>query len=137
MKVLDMIKARTPVIAVLALLTPGLALADPQTACSIDASSQIEIGNCLTEADRIANATVALALDFATTAAKELGETTGRASALPALNVGQAGWVAYRDQHCDFVGATYGGGSGTGIAIKSCRIALARARTDDLMRYTQ
>lgn len=132
-----MIKIRSPIFAVLTLFAPGVAFADPQAACSIDASNQIEIGDCLTDAERIANATVALALDLALNAASELDEATGRASALPALNAGQAGWVAYRDQHCDFVGATYGGGSGTGIAIKSCRIALTRARADDLMRYTQ
>jgi len=124
-------------IAVLALWVPGLATADPQSECSIDASSQIEIGDCLTNAEGIADATVASALDFAMQAAQELDEVTGRESSVPALKAGQAGWMAYRDQHCDFVGTTYGGGSGTGIAIRSCRIALARLRADDLMRYTQ
>ena len=62
---------------------------------------------------------------------------TERETSVPALTAGQASWEAYRTAQCEFVGTTYGGGSGTGIAIRSCRIALARARADDLMRYVQ
>jgi len=130
-------KARLPLIAILTFWAPGLAIADPQSECSVDASSQVEIGNCLDTAEHVADATVASSLGFAMSAVQELDETTGRASAVPALKAGQAAWSAYRDQHCEFVGATYGGGSGTGIAIKSCRVDLARARADDLMRYAQ
>jgi len=128
---------RFPLIALLALFAPGSVFADPQSECSVDASSQVEIGNCLSEAERVADTTVALALDFATQAAQRLDEVTQRNSSVPALKAGQDGWLAYRDQHCEFVGTTYGGGSGTGIAIQSCRVTLARARADELMRYVQ
>ncbi len=74
-------------------------------------------------------------LSFAMNAAKELDETTGRAVAEPALEAAQAAWDAYRNDHCDYVGATFGGGSGTGIAINSCRIELGRDRADTLLRY--
>lgn len=126
-----------PLVTVLSLVAPAVALADPQLECSIDASSQVGIGECLNEAARVADATVALALEFAMQAAKGLDETTERTTSVPALTASQAGWEAYRDRQCEFVGTTYGGGSGTGIAIQSCRISLARARADDLMRYAQ
>ena len=62
--------------------------------------------------------------------AKELDDVTGRTVALPALEKAQAAWSAYRDTHCDYVGATFGGGSGTGIGINSCKIELARSRAE-------
>jgi len=132
-----MIKVRTKIAATFLLLVPVTAIADPQAECSIGASSQVEIGNCLTEVEKVADATVAVALGFAMDVAKELDDVTKRESSVPALTAAQAGWEAYRDQHCEFVGTTYGGGSGTGIAIRSCRIALARSRADDLMGYVQ
>lgn len=132
-----MIKTCLPVIIGVFLATASTGLADPQAECSIDATSQIEIGNCLTEAERIADATVAAALGYAMQAAQELDDVTGRETSVPALIAAQAGWEDYRARHCEFVATTYGGGSGTGIAIRSCRIALARTRTDDLMRYAQ
>lgn len=128
---------RFPLIALVALFIPGSAFADPQSECSVDASTQINIGVCLSAAETVADATVTSALDFAMQAAQELDEVTQRKSSVPALKAGQDGWLAYRDQHCVFVGTTYGGGSGTGIAIQSCRVALARARADELMRYVQ
>lgn len=124
-------------IAVIAALVPAIAYGDPQAECSVTASSQTEIGDCLQAAETVADETVASSLDFAMQAAQELDEVTERQSSVPALTASQAGWLVYRDQHCDFVGTTYGGGSGTGIAIRSCRIALARARADALMRYVQ
>jgi len=80
---------------------------------------------------------VQLALGFARKAAEELDGATGRVVAVPALESGQAAWSIYRDQHCEFVGATFGGGGGTGIAIRSCRVELGRARVDELMKYAQ
>ena len=77
-----------------------------------------------------------VALGFAMEAAKSLDTVTEREAALPALEAGQAAWSAYRDQHCEYVGVTFGGGSGTGMAIRGCRIELARARTNALMGFT-
>ncbi len=76
-------------------------------------------------------------LGFVTASAQELDTVTGRKVAVPALEAGQAAWVAYRDLHCEFVGATFGGGSGTGAAIRGCRIELGRARADALLEFTQ
>ena len=128
---------RFALVAFAALIAPGGAVADPQSECGVNDSSQVEIGACLSAAETVADATVASALDFAMQAAQELDEVTQRKSSVPALMAGQNGWLAYRDQHCEFVGTTYGGGSGTGIAIQSCRVALTRARADELMRYVQ
>lgn len=114
---------------------PLPALADPATECG--GSSQVEIGNCVADTLQRVDATVETYLGFATRAAEELDQATGRKLAVPALEASQTAWSAYRDAHCDYVGATFGGGSGTGIGIDSCRIELGRARAADLMRYVR
>lgn len=111
--------------------------ADPIMECSTQADNQVEIGYCLAEVAENVDAAVVTALGFAMESARELDTVTGRKAAVPALTAGQAAWAAYRDRHCEFVGATYGGGSGTGIAIAGCRIELGRARADTLMKFVQ
>lgn len=119
----------------LSLCLPLAAVADPASECG--GSSQVEIGACVSDTLARVDATVELYLGFAMAAAQELDEVTGRKVAAPALTVSQDAWAAYRDAHCEYVGATFGGGSGTGIGINSCRIELGRDRARDLMRYTQ
>ncbi len=114
---------------------PLNAFADPATECG--GSSQVEIGTCVADTLQKVDATVEIYLGFAMRSAEELDEATGRAVAVVALEASQAAWEAYRDAHCDYVGATFGGGSGTGIGINSCRIELGRDRAKDLMRYAQ
>lgn len=120
----------------LVLLVAAEAQADPVMECGNRFGSQAEIGDCLADIEMNVDATMGVALGFAMASAKELDEVTEREVALPALEAGQAAWSAYRDQHCEYVGSTFGGGSGTGIAIRGCRIELARARTDILMKFT-
>ncbi|WP_435660889.1 lysozyme inhibitor LprI family protein [Leisingera caerulea] len=108
--------------------------ADPLLECS-DAGSQVEVGECVAKDEERVEAALAAALGFAMDAAEELDKATGRSAAVSALEAGQTAWEAYRAEHCAFVGATYGGGSGTGIAIRSCWTKLGRARIDELMRY--
>ncbi|WP_170329568.1 lysozyme inhibitor LprI family protein [Ruegeria arenilitoris] len=120
--------------ALLLLLLPSAALADPTLECT-NAGSQVEIGSCVSAMeDR-----VALALEesygFALQAAAELDDVTGRNVAQPALEAAQSAWESYRDAQCEAIGASYGGGSGTGIAITSCRVDLGRARVDELLRF--
>ncbi|WP_460273839.1 lysozyme inhibitor LprI family protein [Celeribacter sp. ULVN23_4] len=110
---------------------PVAAIADPSLECA-HFSSQVEIGNCVAEAEANATRAMELTLGFAKGSAEELDGITGRAVALPALEASQTAWEAYRDTQCDFVGAGFGGGSGTGIAITSCRVELTRARTKEL-----
>ena len=117
----------------LALCVPSALFADPATECG--GSSQVEIGACVAETLQRVDATVDIYLGFAMRSAEELDTITGRAMAVPALEASQAAWSAYRDAHCDYVGATFGGGSGTGIGIDSCKIELGRDRAEDLMRY--
>lgn len=119
----------------IALCVSGTAFADPATECG--GSSQVEIGACVAETLQRVDATVDIYLGFAMTSAEELDGITGREVAVPALEAAQAAWSAYRDAHCDYVGATFGGGSGTGIGIDSCKIELGRDRAYDLMRYLQ
>ncbi|WP_343115856.1 lysozyme inhibitor LprI family protein [Ostreiculturibacter nitratireducens] len=118
-------------------LLPMTAAADPSFECSISNGSQVEIGNCVAEAEAVVDKTVELTLGFAMNAAQELDEITGRDVAVPALEQGQAAWSAYRDAHCEYVGSTFGGGSGTSIAIHACRVELGRARVSELMKYAQ
>ena len=106
---------------------PLAAGADPSLECSVSAGSQVEISECVARAETAVDEALAIAL-----VRDELS-----CGPLPALESGQAAWAAYRDAHCDFVGATYGGGSGTGIAVRSCRVELGRARIAALMQFTR
>ena len=112
-------------------------MADPSLECNIGNGTQVEIGRCVAETEAKVDQAIEIVLGFASRAAQELDGVTGRTVASPALERAQAAWSAYRDQHCEFVGSTFGGGSGTGIAIRSCRVELGRARVTELMKYAQ
>ncbi|AAV96574.1 DUF1311 domain-containing protein [Ruegeria pomeroyi] len=122
--------------AVALALAPVLTAADPALECS-DAASQVETGACVSEMSARVEGALAIALEIARGSAAELDEVTGRKMALPALDSAQSAWTAYRAAHCEAVGAGFGGGSGTGIAITSCQIELGRARIDELMAMAQ
>lgn len=107
------------------------AFADPIMECP--GGSQVEIGKCLSETAERATLSLQTALDIARDAASELDNVTGRVSALPALEKSHAAWAEYLQSHCDYVGATFGGGSGTRHAIHACRIELTRERVNQLM----
>lgn len=126
-----------PVAVTLAITLPTLLAADPSLECSINNNSQIEIGDCLTATEAEVDGAVKLALGFANESAVELDNVTERDVSVEALEKSQNDWNAYRDGHCEFVGTTFGGGSGTGIAIQSCRIELGRLRVTELMKFTQ
>jgi uncharacterized protein YecT (DUF1311 family) len=119
------------------LASPFAALADPSFECSVNLSSQVEIAECVVETEAAVNQTVDIALGFAMGSAKEHDDVTGRQVAAPALEASQAAWSVYRDAHCEYVGSTFGGGSGSGIAIRSCRVELGRARVSELMSHVQ
>ncbi len=128
-------KSLVPFLAVLT--AAGLAAADPVLECNTGVSSQVEIGNCVAETEARVEAAVEAALGFAMASATDLDEITGREVAVPALEAAQAAWTTYRDAQCEAVGAGFGGGSGTGIAIGACRVDLGRARAAELMRSAQ
>lgn len=114
-------------------LASGPAWSDPSLECSVDNGSQVEIGNCVAQAAERADRALDVALSFARNSAQELDDITGRSVGVPALEAAQDAWAAYRDAHCEHIGAGFGGGSGTGIAIQSCRVDLTRQRIRDLM----
>ena len=114
---------------------PLASLADPATECG--GSSQVEIGACVSDTLLRVDTSVDIYLGLAMRAAIELDLATGRTRAVPALESAQAAWSAYRDAQCEYVGSTFGGGSGTGIAVNSCRILLGRDRKEELVRYLQ
>lgn len=117
-----------------AFLPAAPALADPSMECGVSAASQVEIADCVGTVDKTVDDTVKIALGFAMDSAKELDEVTGRDVAQKALTLSQQNWSAYRDAQCEYVGATFGGGSGTGIAISSCRVEMGRQRVSVLMK---
>jgi uncharacterized protein YecT (DUF1311 family) len=117
--------------------TSSATLADPSMECSLKSSSQVETRECLSEVAKTVEAAMDAALGYARNAGADLDKTTGREAVVPALETAQTAWLDYRDKHCDFVGATFGGGSGTGIAMLSCRVELMRSRTDELMKFAQ
>ncbi len=130
-----MTAARAALAVAALVLAGGAVRADPTLECGLKGETQVEIGDCLAATEAAVDAALAQALGFAADAARGLDDTTGRPAALPALEAGQAAWSAYRDAHCAYVGATWGGGSGAGAAVHACRIDLGRARTDALMRF--
>ena len=119
------------------LASPDPASADPALECSIANTSQVEVADCIAQQEVTVDRTVNQALGFARDTAAELDSVTDRQVAAPALEAGQAAWTAYRDAHCAYVGTTFGGGSGAGIAEGACRIMLGRARVEELMKYAQ
>ncbi|MEM6886525.1 MAG: lysozyme inhibitor LprI family protein [Pseudomonadota bacterium] len=111
---------------------PANVHANPSLECSFIEDTQVEIAECLIEAEERANAAMELVLGYALDAAFDLDETTGRKVALPALEAAQGAWLDYREKSCAHRGALFGGSSGTAIAIRSCHIEMTRARTSDL-----
>jgi uncharacterized protein YecT (DUF1311 family) len=123
---------RSSILVFLALAAAIPARADPSLECPV--GTQVELSECLARTEAAVDRALATALGLAQQAAAELDRTTGRPETVPALDRAQAAWTAWRDAQCAYVGATYGGGSGTGQAIRGCRVELGRARTDQLMR---
>ena len=79
--------------------------------------------------------TIKQSLGFAVEAARSLDGNTGRKVIEPALEKAQASWSAARDAQCDYVEATYAGGSGGSIANLSCCIEMGRERADLLLTF--
>ncbi|MFA3919195.1 lysozyme inhibitor LprI family protein [Ruegeria hyattellae] len=115
-------------------LAPRVA-ADPAMECN--EPSQVEIAECVSAMLDGVDLAVEASLGLARNAMGELDQVTGREAGVPALDRSQAAWVTYRDTQCEAVGASYGGGSGTGIAITSCRIELGRARASELLELAR
>lgn len=109
--------------------------ADPSLECQ--ESSQAAIKVCLSQTEARVEVALSTALRIAGNQAAELDAVTGRPEAVPALQKSQEAWVGYREAQCRFVGATFGGGSGTGIGIQNCRITLTRDRISELLYWTQ
>lgn len=122
---------------ILVQFTANTARADTAMECSFKASSQIEIRDCVTAELKVVDRALVQALGYARNAATALDAVTGRNVAVPALEMSQARWKDYRDTHCKYIAALFAGGSGTGIAEGSCRVASARQRIAELKAATQ
>jgi len=107
--------------------------ADSHNSCDSGNKAQAELDRCLIDVEKDVDAAQKAAFDKIVAAAKKLDDVTApRRDVVPALTLGQDAWTQYRDKHCEFIGTTWGGGSGTGIAITRCRIDLTRARIKEL-----
>lgn len=120
------------VTVVFAMLWGTVTYADPSLECSVASSSQVETSNCLANVAEAADVALQVMLDSAMQSAAELDGITERDVAVPALTTAQDAWAAYREAQCDYAGALFGGGSGTGIEIQSCRIEMTRTRIKEL-----
>lgn len=117
------------------LLCPTFSYADPASECGINNNSQAKIADCLKETAKRVDETIKQTLGFAVETARNLDSSTGRKAVEPALEKAHASWSAARDAQCDYVEATYAGGSGGSIANLSCRIEMGRERADLLLTF--
>ncbi len=115
--------------------TSALAQTSPAAQIECEAANQVLIKTCLAklapqaEQDRLNAEAAARAM------MKNLDGATGRPEALPAFEQDTKAFHAYRQAHCAWVGKSFAGGSGAGIAERSCRIDLDRARAEELSRF--
>lgn len=91
------------------------------------AESGAEVRVCAREALRAAEQERAAAFD---TLLAEIAD--GRAERVQPLRKAEEAWAAYRDAHCRFVASRFEGGSLQSLLAADCRIALTRARIEDL-----
>lgn len=90
--------------------------------CEDSTTNQVEMRACLKEASNYVERTLEVASAAAAVEMRELDTVTAaHIGAEQAFAKSRETYRAYRDAACDAVGASYAGGSGTGIAILSCR----------------
>lgn len=102
--------------------------------CSAGAGSNVEIGNCVERErrwwdDRL-NATyedLMAAEENYMAEMAEIGASVPETSA--PLREMQRAWARFRDASCDYEGAQWGGGSGTGIAMGECAMRMTALQT--------
>jgi uncharacterized protein YecT (DUF1311 family) len=107
----------------------------PPAQVECDAANQVLIKTCLAklapqaEQDRL-NAEAATRAMM-----KNLDRATERAEALPAFKKDIQTYLAYRQAHCAWVGKSFAGGSGAGVAELSCQIDMDHTRAEELSRF--
>ncbi|WP_164521459.1 lysozyme inhibitor LprI family protein [Iodobacter ciconiae] len=107
----------------------------PPAQVECDEANQILIKACLTKLapqaiqDRKSAQTATRAM------MKNLDRATGRPEAFAAFKQSTRTYEAYRQAHCAWIGKSFAGGSGAGIAELSCQIDLDHARANELSRF--
>ncbi|STQ91669.1 lysozyme inhibitor LprI family protein [Iodobacter fluviatilis] len=107
----------------------------PPAQVECDGANQILIKTCLAKLAPQAEQDRKNAEAATRAMMKNLDRATGRPEALPAFKQSTRAYEAYRQAHCAWVGKSFAGGSGAGIAELSCRIDSDRARSDELSRF--
>ncbi|GHD59096.1 lysozyme inhibitor LprI family protein [Jeongeupia chitinilytica] len=121
------------------LLAVGAAHAQPSppaiSECDQRSANQADLSRCLGTLETGATQDRLNAEAAARAAMRRLEETTPDSHALGLFETDVAAYLAYRDAHCDWAGASFHGGSIAGVAMQTCRIDMDRHRADELSRF--
>jgi uncharacterized protein YecT (DUF1311 family) len=123
---------RAALLVLTAILSLGAVAADAR--CS-DLGSNVEIGACLAAVERDVERELLLTLAAAqrNIAGRDFMTPPTLARFAAAFDRAQAAWLAWREVDCgEVTGFEWWGGSGAGIAARSCRIEATTARVRDL-----
>ena len=110
------------ILAAILAFAPALAQAAPtlesiemnRKACQDKAESQVEMSDCEAK-------TTIVAEKLLTSAYKQKISDSGSAKVKAALVKAQRAWITFRDADCvDYVGSSFEGGNGAGLAIETC-----------------
>ncbi|MEN9657729.1 MAG: hypothetical protein RL571_1194 [Pseudomonadota bacterium] len=107
----------------------------PPAQVECQASNQIALKDCLAKLAPQAEQDRKNAESAARVMMKNLDRITGHPAALPAFNQASKAYQSYQHAQCAWVGKSFAGGSGAGVAERACRIDLDRARADELWRF--
>lgn len=115
----------------------ALLLAQPgaEEECDQKAGNQAELKDCLAALLPQAKQDRQNAEAATLAAMKQLDRIQLRSEAVPALQQDIKAYSRYQKAHCRWVAASYGSGTGSGIAEAACRIDLDRARAHAFSIY--
>jgi uncharacterized protein YecT (DUF1311 family) len=109
--------------------------AGPALAFCEDTASMVEMKDCLAEIEQAVEIEMALTWTQVqqNIATRYFLQNTQRARFAAAADRAQAAWAAFREADCrEVTGFEWWGGSGAGVAIRSCRIETTAARVRNL-----
>ncbi|AOY02143.1 hypothetical protein BJP62_01060 [Jeongeupia sp. USM3] len=103
--------------------------------CDRHSVNQVELSRCLGQLETGAIQDRLNAEAAARAAMRRLDQTTPDSHALGLFETDVAAYLAYRDAHCNWAGASFYGGTVAGVAMQTCRIDMDRRRADELSRF--
>jgi uncharacterized protein YecT (DUF1311 family) len=114
----------------------GGAAADPILECGLMTEGAAELKECLNGQLEVSHGAMDEALALARGSAQELDRARGGEAAVLGIEASQQAWEAYRDTECQTRAVFAGAGAGAAAEglEAACAIALARERTEALLR---